>query len=135
MKSQRKSLIAVSLMLAFVMAVVAFVQPAAAKANPRVDNPFSARFGLCEQRVTLTGGETVGMLASRYRANWAAIARANNLQAPYSLTAGQQLCIPGKWARNISIDRSGSTNVNRRLFQESFQLRRFRPFFSGRTAQ
>jgi len=49
----------------------------------------------CKFKHTVQAGETLIYLGYIYQINWYAIAEANNIGAPYVLTVGQRLCIPG----------------------------------------
>jgi hypothetical protein len=49
----------------------------------------------CKFKHTVQAGETLIYLGYIYQINWYDIAEANNIGAPYVLTVGQKLCIPG----------------------------------------
>jgi hypothetical protein len=49
----------------------------------------------CKFKHTVEAGETLIYLGYIYQVNWFDIAEANNIGAPYVLTVGQKLCIPG----------------------------------------
>ncbi len=49
----------------------------------------------CKYKHTVQAGDTVYYLANFYQISWQEIAEANNLNAPYAITVGQVLCIPG----------------------------------------
>ena len=58
--------------------------------------PTSTAFAVtCKFKHTVQAGETLIYLGYIYQINWYDIAEANNIGAPYVLTVGQKLCIPG----------------------------------------
>lgn len=48
----------------------------------------------CQAYHTVKKGDKTGVIANAYGVKWIEIAAANNLQKPYKLVEGQQLCIP-----------------------------------------
>jgi LysM repeat protein len=63
----------------------------------------------CKYKHTVQTGETLMYISSLYQVNWEKIAEANNLTQPYTITAGQVLCIPyGENVTNIPTTKKGS---------------------------
>jgi len=56
--------------------------------------PRPAQAAVCEETYTVKEGDTIGKVAKKYDTTINKIARANELESPYYLTAGQKLCIP-----------------------------------------
>jgi LysM repeat protein len=56
--------------------------------------PKPALAATCEETYTVKAGDTIGQVAKKYETTINKIARANDLERPYVLTAGQKLCIP-----------------------------------------
>jgi hypothetical protein len=48
----------------------------------------------CKYKHTVQAGETLMYLSSLYQVKWEDIAKANKLSQPYTISAGQVLCIP-----------------------------------------
>ena len=50
---------------------------------------------VCKFEHTVEAGDTIQYLANLYNVDWTEIAEANDLLPPYTITVGQELCIPG----------------------------------------
>lgn len=50
---------------------------------------------VCKFDHTVEAGDTIHYLANLYSVDWTEIAEANDLLPPYTITVGQELCIPG----------------------------------------
>lgn len=69
-----------------VLAILAAAVPAPAQAA------FPA--ATCDETYVVKAGETIYRIARKYGMTANRLAKTNNLEAPYTLTAGQTLCIP-----------------------------------------
>jgi LysM repeat protein len=78
--------ISATLVLAFLFSAL----PQAAIAAPPV-----AQDASCAQTHTVVAGDTLSGISAKYDISVAEIATANNLKEPYTLSVGQELCIPG----------------------------------------
>jgi spore germination protein YaaH len=67
--------------------VIAFAVLAAAK-------PQSAQAASCKDTHTVKAGESIYSIAKKYETTPYKIAQANNMEKPYTVTVGEQLCIP-----------------------------------------
>lgn len=56
--------------------------------------PQAARAAVCEDTYTVKEGETIFRIARKYDTTAYKIAKANNMERPYHLTVGEELCIP-----------------------------------------
>lgn len=74
------------LVLAFLFSAL----PQAAIAAPPVAQDVS-----CAKTHTVVAGDTLSGISAKYDVSVAEIATANNLKEPYTLSVGQELCIPG----------------------------------------
>jgi hypothetical protein len=89
--------IAISVLL--VLAVMAAVLPQRAQAAS------------CKAYYTVKKGDKTGEISRMYGVKWIEIAAANDLERPYKLTEGQQLCIPFKYSVSLKNNLAAS-NVN-----------------------
>jgi LysM repeat protein len=55
----------------------------------------------CQVYYTVKKGDKTGAIARQYGVKWIEIAAANKLEKPYTLTEGQQLCIPFKYSVSL----------------------------------
>jgi LysM repeat protein len=81
-KRIQPKLVLLSVVLALALLVSALPQTPAAAQN-------------CKVKHTVEAGDTINYLANLYSVGWEQIANANDLLAPYTITVGQVLCIPG----------------------------------------
>jgi hypothetical protein len=58
--------------------------------------PQPARAATCARYYTVKEGDTTPKIAHTFDLKWGVIAKANKLNYPYKLKAGQVLCIPGE---------------------------------------
>ena len=72
-----------ALLLAFALFAAALPRPALAAVD-----------AACSDTITVKAGDTVYNLSKKYETTVNKLARANDLEKPYSLTVGQTLCIP-----------------------------------------
>jgi spore germination protein YaaH len=75
--------IAIAFLLVFAALAAALPRPAQA-----------ATSAVCEDTHTVKSGDTIYNLAKKYETTVNKLARANDLEKPYTLTVGQSLCIP-----------------------------------------
>lgn len=75
-------IIQVILAVAVALAVLAAVKPKSAQA------------AICQDTYTVKAGETIFRIAKKYDTTAYKIAKANNMERPYYLTVGEELCIP-----------------------------------------
>jgi LysM repeat protein len=80
-RSSRSSVVILSMFLVITIVLSGFPQSQAAAVT-------------CKYKHTVKAGETLLYLSGLYQINWEDIAEANNLTTPYTITAGQVLCIP-----------------------------------------
>jgi murein DD-endopeptidase MepM/ murein hydrolase activator NlpD len=78
----KMSVIWVSLVLVLALFTMAFPQPVTVQA------------ATCVATYTVVSGDTLSAIALKYDTTVQAIAAANDLKEPYTLTIGQKLCIP-----------------------------------------
>lgn len=57
--------------------------------------PAGLQDATCSKTHTVAAGDTLSAISVQYNVSVAEIASANSLQEPYTLSVGQQLCIPG----------------------------------------
>ena len=75
----------------FIQVALAFALAFAVLAAVR---PQSARAGVCEDTYVVKEGDTIFRVAKKYDTTAYKIAKANNMERPYHVTVGQELCIP-----------------------------------------
>jgi LysM repeat protein len=63
--------------------------------------PQPAQAASCQAYYTVKKGDKTGTIAREYGVKWIEIATANNLNKPYKLTEGQQICIPYKFSVSL----------------------------------
>jgi LysM repeat protein len=63
--------------------------------------PQSVQAASCQVYYTVKKGDKTGTIARQYGVKWIEIATANNLEKPYTLAEGQQLCIPFKYSVSL----------------------------------
>lgn len=72
-----------ALLVAFALLAASLPRPAQAAVS-----------AVCEETITVKAGDTIYNLSKKYETTVNKIARANDLEKPYTLTVGQTLCIP-----------------------------------------
>lgn len=92
------------LVLAFLFSAL----PQAAIAAPPAADDAS-----CAKNYTVVAGDTLSAISAKYDVSVAEIATANNLKEPYTLSVGQELCIPGAAAATSTAtsESSGSSST------------------------
>ncbi len=75
--------ISIAVLVAFALLAAALPRPAQAAVN-----------AACEETITVKAGDTIYNLSKKYETTVNKLARANDLDKPYTLTVGQTLCIP-----------------------------------------
>jgi hypothetical protein len=80
---QRFAQVALAVMIAVAILAAALPRPAQAAVN-----------ATCEETITIKEGDTIYNLSKKYEVSVNKLARANDLEKPYTLTVGQKFCIP-----------------------------------------
>ena len=80
---QRFAQVALAVVLAVAVLAAALPRPAQAAVN-----------AVCDETITVKQGDTIYNLSKKYEVTVYKLAKANNLEKPYTLTVGQKLCIP-----------------------------------------
>lgn len=107
------------LALAIALAVVAAALPQPAQAAADV---------VCAETITIKEGDTINKLSKKYGITVYRLAKANNLEKPYTLVVGQKFCIPEspkpssnyKWS---AVFKNGQVTISGEKFKKSH------PFF------
>jgi LysM repeat protein len=89
--------IVISVLLVLVVVAAALPQPAQAAS--------------CKVYYTVQKGDKTGAIARTYGVKWIEIAAANDLERPYKLTEGDQLCIPYRFSVSLK-NKIAASNVN-----------------------
>lgn len=63
--------------------------------------PGQAMAASCQAYYTVQRGDKTGTIARHFGVKWIEIAAANDLEKPYKLTEGEQLCIPFKYSVSL----------------------------------
>jgi LysM repeat protein len=94
-RTSRFSVVVISMILAVTIMVGVLPQSEAAAVT-------------CKYKHTVQTGETLMYISSLYQIDWEKIAEANNLTQPYTIAAGQVLCIPyGENVTNTTTTKKG----------------------------
>jgi murein DD-endopeptidase MepM/ murein hydrolase activator NlpD len=93
----KMSFIWISLILAFAFFATVLPQPTRIQA------------ATCVATYTVVSGDTLSAIALKYNTTIQAIAAANDLKEPYTLTIGQKLCIPAGTTSGTPVSTPGST--------------------------
>jgi len=96
-RTSKISVIWISLILVLAFFATVLPQPANIKAAN------------CAATYTVVSGDTLSAIALKYNTTIQAIAAANNLKEPYTLTIGQKLCIPAGTTSGTPVSTPGST--------------------------
>ncbi len=89
--------------------------------------PKPAQAAVCDDYHTVEAGESIRRIAREYETTIAKIARANNMERPYHLTVGQELCIPA--TRQPSSDYTWSAAIrNQRVVITGEDFKKTHPF-------
>jgi LysM repeat protein len=75
--------VSIALLVAFALLAASLPRPAQAAVDEA-----------CSKVITVKEGDTIYNLSKKYETTVNKLARANNLEKPYTLTVGQTLCIP-----------------------------------------
>lgn len=81
-----------------VLALLVTAWPVPAQAGPVVANKKTATAaagGLCASTYIVQEGDALTNIAHTYHVKWRDLAKINKIRAPYTVTAGTELCIPG----------------------------------------
>lgn len=101
--------------------MIAFTFMAAARPQP-------AQAAVCEDTHIVKSGDSIYKLSKKYEVSVNKIARANNMERPYSLTVGDEICIPKEPAPSAdytwtAVVKNGKVFVTGESFKKSW------PFF------
>ena len=89
--------------------------------------PKPAQAGVCEENYTVKAGDTIYKISKKFDVTVYKIARANNMDKPYVVTPGEDLCIPKTPAPSSNYTwsaalKNGKVSVEGDKFKKSWPL-------------
>ena len=82
-----------------------------------VPSRLPVRAATCTVNHTVASGETISSIAEKYKVTYQAIATANDLKEPYTITVGQVLCIPGATTATTT---TAATTSNKPTYETTY---------------